>query len=268
MTKDITRRDFAGDASKFALSALTAPPMIVPRHVLGGPGYTAPSSLLNIGIVGVGGQGSGNARSVSSENLVAFCDVDPAFMERNVMGGDRPNQPPRPETIAFRDKYQKATKYVDFREMLAKQRDLDAVIIATPDHMHATVAAAAMRAGKHVYCQKPLTWSVYESRLLRQIAREKKVVTQMGNQGHSGDGTRRVVEWVRAGVIGSVREVHIYTDRPARFWAQGLPRPGAGAVAFPTLSNGNVGAVSRALSASLGNASPTPPAGLRWDLYL
>ena len=135
-------------------------------------------------------------------------------------GGGRAGASPTPETLAFRDKYQKATKYVDFREMLAKQRDLDAVIIATPDHMHATVAAAAMRAGKHVYCQKPLTFSVYESRLLKRLAKEKKVVTQMGNQGHSGDGTRRVVEWVRAGVIGPVREVHIYTDRP--FWAQGF----------------------------------------------
>ena len=124
---------------------------------------------------GVGGQGSGNARSVASENLVAFCDVDPAFMERNVMGGDRAG--PAAESrrrVAFRDKFQKATKYVDFREMLAKQRDLDAVIIATPDHMHATVAAAAMRAGKHVYCQKPLTYSVYESRLLKRIAKETK----------------------------------------------------------------------------------------------
>jgi hypothetical protein len=141
------------------------------------------------------------------------------------------------------------------------------VIVATPDHMHATVAAAAMRAGKHVYCQKPLTYSVYESRLLSRLAREHKVVTQMGNQGHSGDGTRRVVEWVRAGVIGPVREVHIYTDRPARFWAQGLPRPGA-AGSPATLSAGNVRAVSNALAAAMANANPTVPEGLRWDLYL
>src|SRR5213076_3121527 len=154
---------------------------------------------------------------------------------------------PSPERLMLRDKFQKATKYADFREMLAKQRDLDAVLIATPDHMHATVAAAAMRAKKHVYCQKPLTWSVYESRLLKRLARENKVVTQMGNQGHSREGTRRIVEWVRAGVIGDVREVHIYTDRPARFWAQGLPRPGQNSVAFPTLNSGNVGTVNRAL---------------------
>src|SRR5438132_7634252 len=115
MPKDnLTRRDFIADTSKLALGAMVAP-TIVPRHVLGGKGYTAPSSLLNIAVVGVGGQGSGNARSVSTENLVAFCDVDPAFMERNVMGGDRPGQTPRPETVAFREKFQKAEKYVDFR---------------------------------------------------------------------------------------------------------------------------------------------------------
>lgn len=266
----ISRRDFVADAGKTGIAAILAGhlPTIVPRHVLGGKGYTAPSALLNVGIVGVGGQGNGNAQAVASENLVAFCDVDPAFMERNIMGGDRPDRPPVPERVLLREKYQKAAKYVDFREMLAKQRDLDAVIIATPDHMHATVAAAAMRAGKHVYCQKPLTYSVYESRLLRRLAREHKVVTQMGNQGHSGDGTRRVVEWIRSGVIGQVREVHIYTDRPARFWAQGLPRPNAASTPFPVLGSGNVGNMRNALAMSLGNANVTPPPGLRWDLYL
>jgi predicted dehydrogenase len=270
MTKTISRREFVEDTSKLGLSAVLAGhlPTIVPRHVLGGKGFTAPSELLNVAVVGVGGQGSGNARAVSSENLVAFCDVDPAFMERNVMGSGRSTQPPTPETITLREKFQKAKKYVDFREMLAKQRDLDAVIVATPDHMHAAVSAAAMRAGKHVYCQKPLAYSVYESRLLRKLARERKVVTQMGNQGHSAEGTRRVVEWVRAGVIGKVREVHIYTDRPARFWAQGLPRPAAMAQAFPAMSTGNVSGMRNALAASLGNANVTPPKGLRWDLYL
>lgn len=270
MTKDLSRREFVGDAGKLGLGALLAGhlPTIVPRHVLGGKGYTPPSALLNVAVVGVGGQGSGNGKAVVSENLVAFCDVDPAFMERNIMGGDRPDRPPTPETVSYREKFQKAKKYVDFREMLAKQRDLDAVIVATPDHMHAAIAAAAMSAGKHVYCQKPLTYSVYESRLLRRLARENKVVTQMGNQGHSGEGTRRVVEWIRAGVIGTVREVHIYTDRPARFWAQGLPRPNTSAMAFPVLSAGNVGAMRNALAGALGNAPVAPPSGLRWDLYL
>ena len=276
--KNPTRREFVADAAKAgaALSIFH----IVPRHVLGGPGYTPPSALLNIAIVGCGGMGSGNAEALSGENLVAFCDVDPAFMERNIMGDGRPtNRPPSAERVALREKFQKAQKYVDFREMLAKQRDLDAVLIATPDHMHATVAAAAMRAKKHVYVQKPLTWSVYESRLLKRLARENKVVTQMGNQGHSREGTRRIVEWMRAGVIGDVKEVHIFTDRPARFWAQGLPRPAAmpaGAVMAGAMTNsppvalsrGNVGAVSRSLAGAMGAADTTVPAGLRWDLYL
>jgi len=264
------------EAAKASASIVVAGhlPTIVPRHVLGGPGYTAPSNLLNVAVVGCGGQGSGNARSVASENLVAFCDVDSQFMERNVMGDGRPGREPSPETLAFRAKYQKANKYVDFREMLAKQKDLDAVIVATPDHMHATVAAAAMRAKKHIYVQKPLTWSVYESRLLRRLAKENKVVTQMGNQGHSGEGTRRVVEWVRAGVIGDIKEVHIFTDRPARFWAQALPRPiapnnpAAGVGPGATIRTGNISAVNNALRSALVNADVTPPTGLRWDLYL
>src|SRR5579885_335772 len=110
---DISRREFVTDASKLGLGAILAghAPMIVPRHVLGGKGHTPPSALLNIAVVGCGGQGSSNAHSVASENLVAFCDVDPAFMERNIMGGDRPGQPPNPTTVMLREKYQKANKY-------------------------------------------------------------------------------------------------------------------------------------------------------------
>jgi predicted dehydrogenase len=279
--KKVSRREFVADAGKLAAGAATVAgfPMIVPRHVLGGPGFTPPSALLNVAIVGVGGMGSGNAEQIAAENLVAFCDVDPANMERSIMGDGRPSsRPPNPERVMLREKFQKATKYVDFREMLAKQRDLDAVLVATPDHMHAPVAAAAMRAKKHVYVQKPLTWSVYESRLLKKLAKENRVVTQMGNQGHSREGTRRIVEWMRAGVIGDVKEVHIFTDRPARYWAQGLPRPAAMPVpqnapagvttTGPVMRSGNVGAMMRALSASMHAADATPPAGLRWDLYL
>src|SRR5471030_734137 len=112
--KDLTRRDFVADVGKLAIGAAIAPtgfPMIVPRHVLGGKGYTAPSSMLNIAVVGVGGQGSGNAKSVASENLVAFCDVDAAFMEKNIMDDGSRNTPPSADTIALCDKYQKATKY-------------------------------------------------------------------------------------------------------------------------------------------------------------
>jgi len=280
-TKKITRRDFVADAGKTAAAVVvTGFPTIVPRHVLGGPGFTPPSAMLNIAIVGGGGMGASNAEQLVSENLVAFCDVDPAYMERQIMGDGRPTtRPPSAERLTLREKYGKATKYVDFREMLARQRDLDAVLVATPDHMHAPVAAAAMRAKKHVYVQKPLTWSVYESRLLKRLARETKVVTQMGNQGHSREGTRRIVEWMRAGIIGDVREVHVFTDRPARFWAQGLPRPAAmpsptvvGSITNvppgPVLARGNVGAMRNALAAAMAAADTTPPPGLRWDLYL
>ena len=109
--------------------------------------------------------------------------------------------------------------------MFDKQRDIDAVVIATPDHLHAVAAYVAMKAGKHVYVQKPLTYTVQEARLLARTARETKVVTQMGNQGHSMEGTRRINELIAAGVLGPIREVHMWTDRPARFWAQGIPRP-------------------------------------------
>jgi hypothetical protein len=173
--------------------------------------------------------------------------------------------------VALLAAFNKATKYVDFREMLANQKDLDAVLVATPDHNHATVASHAMRAGKHVYVQKPLTYSVYEARLLARLARENpKLVTQMGNQGHSGDGTRSVVEWINAGIIGNVKEVHIYTDRPARFWAQGIPRPLPPGATIPALPQGRwgVGQVSQALAISLAQIYTPPPEGLRWDIYL
>jgi predicted dehydrogenase len=278
MSKKKSRREFIADTSKLAAGAMILPgfPTIIPRHVLGGKGHTPPSALLNIAVVGVGGMGRGNAQAMMSENLVAFCDVDPIAMERGVLGNPNaaanPNaRPPSEETLAFRAKFQKANKYTDFREMLAKQPDIDAVLIATPDHNHAVVAAAAMRAGKHVYVQKPLTYSVYESRLLARLARENpRLVTQMGNQGHSREGTRRIVEWVQAGVIGNVREVHIYTDRPARFWAQGLPRPIVPGATVPSLPQGRwgVGQVSTALSIGLSQVATSPPEGLRWDLYL
>src|SRR5687768_13276140 len=271
--KEISRRSFLNDAVKAgaAMSAFT----IVPRHVLG-RGYTPPSALLNIAVVGCGGMGAGNAEAVAMENLVAFCDVDPTYMQRQVMGDGRETRAPSAERLRLREKFQKAAKYTDFREMLAKHRDIDAVIVATPDHLHAPIAAAAMRAKKHVYVQKPLTWSVYESRLLSRLAKENKVVTQMGNQGHSREGTRRIVEWIRAGLIGDVREVHVFTDRPARFWAQGLPRPARSGVqpagsttpTGPVMTRGNVGQMRNALAAAMAAADTTPPEGLRWDLYL
>lgn len=143
---------------------------------------------LNIAVIGVGGMGASNLRNVASENIVALCDVDDAYAAKAYA--------PFPG----------AAKFKDYREMLAKS-DIDGVVIATPDHTHAVIAADCMRAKKHVYCQKPLTHNVYEARRLAEIAKETGVVTQMGIQGHSGDGLRQIREWIQAGAIGEVREV-------------------------------------------------------------
>ncbi|MEO5568945.1 MAG: Gfo/Idh/MocA family oxidoreductase [Gemmatimonadaceae bacterium] len=274
MSHKKSRREFVADASKLAIGAAILPmgfPTIVPRHVLGGPGYRAPSAGLNIAIVGCGGMGRTNAQALMSENLVAFCDVDMVAVTRSITTGAQPNaqgRAPGENAVKLNEAFQKANKYTDFREMLAKQPDIDAVLIATPDHTHAVIAAAAMKAGKHVYVQKPLTYSVYEARVLSKLARDNpRLVTQMGNQGHSREGTRRVVEWIRAGVIGDVKEVHIYTDRPARFWAQGLPRPAA-TQGQAVMGQGNIGRMNAALAQAMGNAPTTMPEGLRWDLYL
>jgi predicted dehydrogenase len=274
MSNKKSRREFVADAGKLALGAAIFPngfPTIIPSGLLSGRGYRVPSAGLNIAIVGVGGMGRGNAQALLSENLVAFCDVDMVAVSKSIASGAQPNaqgRPPSENAVKLNDAFQKANKYEDFREMLAKQPDIDAVLIATPDHNHAVVAAAAMKAGKHVYCQKPLSNSVYEARTLARLARENpKLVTQMGNQGHSREGTRRVVEWVQAGVIGNVKEVHIYTDRPARFWAQGLPRPAA-TPGTAVMQQGNITQMMRSLAQSLGNAPTTMPEGLRWDLYL
>ena len=182
MSSGINRRDFVVDSTKLALGA-----MIVPRHVLGAtPHRRAPSDTLNFAIVGFGGMGMNNTQELvdAGENLVAICDIDMAYVERQLAGKLRPNREGvvSPSAIKLKDAYTKAAKYADFREMLDKQKDIEAVIIATPDHLHATVAVAAMKAGKHVYVQKPLTYSVYEARLLSRVAAETKVATQMGNQ--------------------------------------------------------------------------------------
>lgn len=275
--KDISRRDFVSDAGKLALGAAIAPgfPMIVPRHVLGGPGYRAPSDIVNFAVVGFGGMGSGNAQELSkTEQLVAVCDVDLKFAQTNVDNKQRPNREGivNPAAITLKDQFDKARKYTDFREMLAKQKDIDGIIVATPDHNHAVVAKAAMDMGKHVYVQKPLTWSVHEARILRQTAmRNPKLVTQMGNQGHSSEGARRINEWIQSGIIGPVHQVHVWTNRPLGYWPQGIPRPlpGAATQQGSTTSFGtswNQGRVTRTLAEGMG-AYPLPD-GLRWDMYL
>ncbi|HBB92219.1 MAG: oxidoreductase [Bacteroidetes bacterium GWF2_49_14] len=208
MKKSINRRSFLTN------SAIAGAGMVViPRHVMGGRGFTAPSDKLNIAAIGSGGMGSGNIARCESENIIALCDVD-----FNQAAG------------TFK-KYPTARQYKDFRIMLEKEKTIDAVIVATPDHTHAVAAMAAIKLGKHVYVQKPLTHDVFEARRLTEAVREYKVVSQMGNQGRSGEGTRRLAEWIWAGAIGEIREVHSWTNRPV--WPQGVGRP-AGVDTIPS----------------------------------
>ena len=189
------------------MSAAAAAFTIVPARVMG-RGAVPPSDLLNIAAIGSGGMGSGNIERSSTENIVALCDVDDV------------------RAAEVYKKYPKAKKYRDFRKMLEdNHKNIDAVIVATPDHTHAVAAMAAIELGKHVYVQKPLTHSVYEARALTNAAREHNVMTQMGNQGHSGEETRILCEWIWDGAIGPVHEVHCWTDRPV--WPSGveLDRP-------------------------------------------
>jgi len=169
-------------------------------------GYVAPSDKLNIAGVGVGGMGRTNLKNMSSENIVALCDVDWDYADKT-----------------FKD-YPEARRFKDWREMLEKMgNSIDGVMVATPDHTHAGITAHAITLGKHVYTQKPLTHSVYESRLLTKLAKEYGVATQMGNQGNSFGDIRKVCEWIWSDSIGEVTEVHAWTDRP--IWPQGLQRP-------------------------------------------
>ena len=181
----VSRRDLlAGTAG--AVAAFT----VVPRHVLGA-GQKAPSDKLNIACIGVGGRGGASVGACSRENIVALCDVD---MRR--AGGQ------------FK-RFPKAAKYHDFRKMLDEMdKQIDAVTVATPDHTHAAACMDAIRRGKHVFCEKPLAHSIHEIRQLVKAARKHKVVTQLGNQGHSFDDIRRFCEWIWDGAIGNVREVH------------------------------------------------------------
>ncbi|OHB77857.1 MAG: hypothetical protein A2W31_11840 [Planctomycetes bacterium RBG_16_64_10] len=166
-----------------------------------------PNERLNIAAIGAGGKGRSDIRECESENIVALCDPDEARAA---------------ESFA---RYPKAARYRDYRQMLEQRKDIDAVLVSTPDHHHAPASILAMKLGKHVYCQKPLTHCVYEARVMRETAAQCGVATQMGNQGHSFDGTRRIVELVRDGVIGKIRQVHVWTDRPGTYWKQPLDRP-------------------------------------------
>ncbi|HCN83190.1 MAG TPA: oxidoreductase [Sphingobacteriaceae bacterium] len=215
----LSRRNFISTAG-MAAAAFT----IVPRNVLGGAGYTAPSDMLNIAGIGIGGRGK--------DDLHAICDPD-------IMPALRPGQPPRTpiklaNIYALCDvdskfaapvfaSYPKAKVYSDYRIMLEKEKSIDAVVIATPDHNHAIISMAALRAGKHVYCEKPLTHTIYEARALTKAAKASKLATQMGNQGMAVDANRQLKEWLWDGAIGEVREVHAWSNRP--IWPQGVERP-------------------------------------------
>ena len=198
-----SRRNFIKNSS-----LVSAGFFIVPRHVLG-RGFIAPSDKLNIAGIGVGGKGESDLASFAKSpnaNIVALCDVD-----------DR-------QAIKSRASFPKAKYYKDFRQMLEKERkNIDAVSVSTPDHTHAVAAIAAMQLGKHVYVQKPLTHDIYEARMLTRAAKKYKVVTQMGNQGSSGNGVRKMMEWYQAGLIGEATNINCWTNRP--IWPQGFGKP-------------------------------------------
>ena len=296
----ITRRKFVASTGGVALSA-----MIVPRHVLGGVGYNAPSDTVNFALIGCGGQGKTDSGELvtGGQNMVALCDVDFGYVDREVanltrqrgpgggggFGGGRPGGPPpteaqmaamqkameerRVQSVKLQEAYKTAKRYTDFRKLLETQKDIDAVVIATPDHTHAVIGKTAMELGKHAYIEKPLTWSIKEARVLREVAARTKVTTQMGNMGHSSEGAALVNEWVQAGVIGKIKEVNVWTNRPLGFWPQGVPRPGKPPVVADAPANMNstsdwtARTVNKTLAVAMDGNYPTP-GGLEWDLFL
>ncbi len=202
-----TRRAFLRGATVSATAF-----MVVPGSVLGLNGAIPANERLNVAGIGIGGQGGEDLKHMEKENIVALCDVDQ-----------------RHAAHTFK-RYPKAKQFVDYHQMLDEMKEIDGVVIATPDHHHAFAAMAAIHHGKHVYCEKPLTHSVWEARTLARAAHEAKVATQMGNQGQASPETRRLCEMVWAGVIGKVHHAHIWTDRPSNglfneYWPQGVNRP-------------------------------------------
>jgi predicted dehydrogenase len=214
-TNGLTRRHFiyttAMAASSMALSAYALPKV----------NYKSPNEKLNIGLIGVGGKGEADSAGLAGENIIAMSDVDKNTLAKGAK------------------KWPGASQYQDYRKMIEKEKSLDAVTVSIPDHHHAPAAMMAIKAGKHVYCQKPLTHTIWEARELTKAAKKYGVATQMGNQGHSGDGNRRLCEMIWSGVIGNVREAHCWTNRP--IWPQGLNRP---------------------------KGYDTVPASLDWDLWI
>ncbi|WNO52658.1 Gfo/Idh/MocA family protein [Stakelama saccharophila] len=226
----IDRRSWLKGAAATAGMAATPACAVVLRR---GP---APSDRVNLAVIGAGGMGAANMERLTSQNIVALADPDLSHVTKAFVDG---RGAPIAGRAVLKAAYDKADKYADYRRMLGARKDIDAVVIATPDQHHAVAAKMAMERGLHVYVQKPLTYTVREGRVLNDLARgNPRLVTQMGNQGHSGDDGRRVVEMLRGGAIGDVREVHVWTNRPV--WPQGVARPAA---------------------------QPTP-AGFDWDVWL
>jgi len=193
--RSLSRRSFLHITTTVGTGVLASPSLLRAK---------SPNEKLNVALIGVGNKGEANRAGVAGENIVALCDVDEKMLN------------------AAAAKHPTARTYRDFRRML-EQKDIDAVVVTVPDHVHAVAAMAAMQLGKHVYCEKPLTHDIWEARQLALTARQYKVATQMGNGGHASERLRTAVEWVQAGVIGDVREVHAWSNRP--IWPQGIARP-------------------------------------------
>lgn len=225
MKDGTTRRDFLKVATAAAAFGL------IPRNVRAVPRQFAAGEKLNIAGIGIGGQGKSNMSNLAGENIVALCDVDLNYAAKTIQ------------------QYPNAKVYQDYREMLDKQKDIDAVVIATPDHTHAVISMAAMKAGKHVFCQKPLCRDIREARMLAKFAKESGLVTQMGIQGHSQEGFRLICEWIWDGVIGEVREVDAYCSLSYYPW-------------------GHAGWSSKAGGFNRPTDTPAVPDGFKWDLFL
>jgi predicted dehydrogenase len=220
----LTRRNFLGAAAASAL-VLHAPAILRARNL---------NERLNIAVIGVGGRGGGNMREVESQNIVALCDVNEANLG------------------VAKERHPRARAEIDFRRLYDHAAEFDAVVVSTCEHTHAFATLPALQLKKHVYCEKPLTHSVYEARVIREAAAKAKVATQMGTQIHAGENYRRVVELIKTGAIGPVREVHVWVSR-AWGWQS----------AEDAKAHGDIVSVTERPK-----EEEEPPAGLHWDLWL